>query len=214
MRNQQATKLLTEMSKAGRRAATFPASDVPRQDVGIPSSLLAEQLPSLPELTEPDIIRHYTNLSTLNMSVDTHFYPLGSCTMKYNPKRHERLSSLPGIVDLHPYQDAAGLQGMLGMMHELQGMLAEIAGLPAISLQPAAGAQGEYTALLVASAYFKDKGEKRKEMEEETDGWPAEDHRIFMQICSKYKYRMEHDSMVETQKAIPHSNNYLRCRAE
>lgn len=161
MRNQQATKLLTEMSKAGRRAATFPASDVPRQDVGIPSSLLAEQLPSLPELTEPDIIRHYTNLSTLNMSVDTHFYPLGSCTMKYNPKRHERLSSLPGIVDLHPYQDAAGLQGMLGMMHELQGMLAEIAGLPAISLQPAAGAQGEYTALLVASAYFKDKGEKR-----------------------------------------------------
>jgi glycine dehydrogenase subunit 2 len=161
MRNQQATQVLFEFSQAGRRAAIFPPSDVPLQDVGIPSSMLAERMPTLPELTEPDIIRHFTNLSTLNMSVDTHFYPLGSCTMKYNPKRHERLSSLPGIVDLHPYQNPADLQGMLGIMYELQDMLAEIAGLPAISLQPAAGAQGEFTALLVASAYFKDKGEKR-----------------------------------------------------
>jgi glycine dehydrogenase subunit 2 len=161
MRNQQSTQLLFELSKAGRRAATFPASDVPRQDDAIPASMLAERLPALPELTEPDIIRHYTNLSTLNMSVDTHFYPLGSCTMKYNPKRHERLSSLPGMVDLHPYQNVADLQGILGVMHELQDILAEIAGLPAISLQPAAGAQGEFTSLLVASAYFKEKGEKR-----------------------------------------------------
>ena len=117
--------------------------------------------PDLPELTEPDVIRHFVNLSTLNMSVDTHFYPLGSCTMKYNPKRHERLAGLPGLIDLHPYQSEADSQGMLQILYELQQMLAEISGLPAISLQPAAGAQGELTALLVASAYFRDRGEQR-----------------------------------------------------
>jgi glycine dehydrogenase subunit 2 len=95
------------------------------------------------------------------MSVDTHFYPLGSCTMKYNPKRHERLARLPGLVDLHPYQTEHDSQGMLRILFELQQMLAEISGLPAVSLQPAAGAQGELTALLVAAAYFRDKGEHR-----------------------------------------------------
>jgi glycine dehydrogenase subunit 2 len=95
------------------------------------------------------------------MSVDTHFYPLGSCTMKYNPKRHERLASLPGIVDLHPLQTDDGAQGMLALLYELQEMLGEIAGLPAVSLQPAAGAQGEFTALLVAGAYFRHRGEQR-----------------------------------------------------
>jgi glycine dehydrogenase subunit 2 len=112
-------------------------------------------------LTESDVIRHYINLSTLNMSVDTHFYPLGSCTMKYNPKRHERLAALPGLVDLHPYQAPEASQGMLEMLFELQQMLAEIAGLPAVALQPAAGAQGELTALLVASAYFRSRGQNR-----------------------------------------------------
>ncbi|HEX6986573.1 MAG TPA: aminomethyl-transferring glycine dehydrogenase subunit GcvPB, partial [Planctomycetaceae bacterium] len=117
--------------------------------------------PDLPELTEPDVIRHFVNLSTRNMSVDTHFYPLGSCTMKYNPKRHERLAGTGGVVDLHPYQRDEDAQGMLAMLYELQATLAEIAGLPAVSLQPAAGAQGEFAALLVAAAYFRDRGEKR-----------------------------------------------------
>jgi glycine dehydrogenase subunit 2 len=95
------------------------------------------------------------------MSIDTHFYPLGSCTMKYNPKRHERLAALPGVADLHPLQDDASCQGMLQLLWGLQEILAEIAGLDAVSLQPAAGAQGELTALLVAAAYFRDRGEKR-----------------------------------------------------
>ncbi|GIS58197.1 MAG: putative glycine dehydrogenase (decarboxylating) subunit 2 [Planctomycetaceae bacterium] len=116
---------------------------------------------SLPELTESDVIRHFLNLSTLNMSVDTHFYPLGSCTMKYNPKRHERMARLPGMVDLHPYQRICDQQGMLRLLHDMQEMLAEIAGLPAVSLQPAAGAQGELAALLVASAWFRSRGETR-----------------------------------------------------
>ncbi len=163
MRNEQATQLLFELSEPGRRAAVFPDSDVPDVplDELLPPEQLAESPTELPELTEPDVIRHFVNLSTLNMSVDTHFYPLGSCTMKYNPKRHERLAGLPGLVDLHPYQAERCAQGMLQILYELQEMLAEISGLPAVSLQPAAGAQGELTALLVASAYFRDRGESR-----------------------------------------------------
>ena len=163
MRNLLATQPLVELAHPGRRGCTFPESDVPERllDSLIPRSQLAATACELPELAEPDVIRHFVNLSTLNMSVDTHFYPLGSCTMKYNPKRHERLSRLPGLVDLHPYQIDEAAQGMLAILYELQQMLAEISGLPAVSLHPAAGAQGELTALLVAAAYFHDKGERR-----------------------------------------------------
>jgi glycine dehydrogenase subunit 2 len=121
-------------------------------------------LPPLPELAEPEVVRHYANLSTLNMSVDTHFYPLGSCTMKYNSKRNERVAGLPGIVDLHPYQPEATLQGLLHLLYELQQYLAEIAGLPCVSLQPAAGAHGELTALMVAAAYFRQQARPRSKV--------------------------------------------------
>lgn len=163
MRNTLATRPIFELSQPGRRAAVFPPSDVPERgwDELLPPEYRAAAPPPLPEVTEPDVIRHFHNLSTLNMSVDTHFYPLGSCTMKYNPKRHERLARLPGLIDLHPYQHEADTQGMLAILFELQQMLAEIAGLPAVSLQPAAGAQGELTALLAAAAYFRDRGETR-----------------------------------------------------
>src|SRR6185437_10023848 len=117
--------------------------------------------PPLPEVGEIDLIRHYTNLSARNMSIDTNFYPLGSCTMKYNPKRHERLAAHPGMADLHPLQSDESCQGMLAILWEMQNLLAEIAGLDAVSLQPAAGAQGELAALLVAAAYFRDRGEER-----------------------------------------------------
>ncbi len=141
----------------------MPASDVPSRPLEelLPADAVALSPPDLPELAEPDVIRHFTNLSTLNMSVDTHFYPLGSCTMKYNPKRNERLVSLPGFADLHPYQPDETVPGLLELLYELQEILAEISGLDAVSLQPAAGAQGEMTALMVAAAYFRDRGEKR-----------------------------------------------------
>ena len=141
----------------------YPSCDVPekRLEEFMPTEMLAEQSPPLPELAEGDVVRHFVNLSTQNMCVDTHFYPLGSCTMKYNPKRHERLSRTPGLGDLHPYSREEDSQGMLEILFELQEMLGEIAGLPAISLQPAAGAQGELTALHVAAAYFEDRGEHR-----------------------------------------------------
>lgn len=163
MRNTLATQLLFELSKPGRSAARFPTCDVPEQPVSslIPSEFLASDLLPLPELAEPDVVRHYSNLSTLNMSVDTHFYPLGSCTMKYNPKRNERMANLSGMVDVHPYQPESTLQGMLRLLYELQEMLGEISGLPAVSLQPAAGAHGELTALMVAAAYFRSRGERR-----------------------------------------------------
>ena len=163
MRNKLSSGSLFELSVSGRRGAEFPACDVPPRDLEalLPQQVLRQDQPGLPELSEPDVVRHFVNLSTQNMSVDTHFYPLGSCTMKYNPKRHERLAKVPGLVDLHPYRDDASLQGMLALLFELQEMLAEIAGLPAVSLQPAAGAQGELAALLTAAAYFRDRGEER-----------------------------------------------------
>ncbi len=162
MRNQQATQLLFELSCPGRRAHRLPPVDLPGGVPTLPGEYLADDPPPLPELAEGDVVRHYVNLSTQNMSVDTHFYPLGSCTMKYNPKRNERLAGLPGIADVHPLQDEESIQGMLQLLFELQEMLGEIAGLPAVSLQPAAGAHGELTALLVAAAYFEDRGEDRR----------------------------------------------------
>ncbi|MDA1050268.1 MAG: aminomethyl-transferring glycine dehydrogenase subunit GcvPB [Planctomycetota bacterium] len=163
MRNTRATQPIFELSKPGRRATRFPRPDVPARPIEdlLPEHCRAAAPPPLPELTEPDVVRHFTNLSTLNMSVDTHFYPLGSCTMKHNPKRNERLANLPGIADLHPYQPDETVQGLLQLLYELQDMFAEISGLPAVSLQPAAGAHGELTALMVAAAYFDDLGEKR-----------------------------------------------------
>jgi glycine dehydrogenase subunit 2 len=159
--NTQSTDLLFEISHPGRRCHRPPACDVPG-DLGLPKSALADAPPPLPEVGEIDLIRHYTNLSQRNMSIDTNFYPLGSCTMKYNPKRHERLAGLPGLSGVHPLQDDATCQGMLQILFEMQQILCEISGLHACSLQPAAGAQGELTALFVAAAYFRHKGEANR----------------------------------------------------
>src|SRR5438132_1638489 len=163
MMKTQSTELIFKISHAGRRCHRLPACDVPARPVGelLPAGALADEPPPLPEIGEIDLIRHFTNLSERNMSIDTNFYPLGSCTMKYNPKRHERLAALPGLASVHPLQSDESCQGLLAILFELQQILAEIAGLDVVSLQPAAGAQGELTALLVAAAYFRDRGEKR-----------------------------------------------------
>jgi glycine dehydrogenase subunit 2 len=162
MQKDQSTELLFEISHPGRRTHRLPACDVPVAEAKdlLPAWALAAEPPLLPEVGEIDLIRHFVNLSARNMSIDTNFYPLGSCTMKYNPKRHERLAALPGMAFLHPMQRDESCQGMLEMLWQMQNILAEIAGLDAVSLQPAAGAQGELTALLVAHAYFRDRGEE------------------------------------------------------
>ncbi|MBT7254624.1 MAG: aminotransferase class V-fold PLP-dependent enzyme, partial [Planctomycetaceae bacterium] len=163
MRNTQATNLIFELSQPGRSGVCLAASDVPKQDPAewFPAGALATSAPPLPEISEPDVVRHFTNLSTLNMSVDTHYYPLGSCTMKYNPKRNERIAAFDGLAQIHPYQPAETVQGMLQILYGLQDMLAEISGLPVVSLQPAAGAHGELAALMLAAAYYRERGEKR-----------------------------------------------------
>jgi glycine dehydrogenase subunit 2 len=163
MQRTQSTELLFELSHAGRRTHRLPVSDVPAPEIKdlLPATALAAAPPPLPEVGEIDLIRHFVNLSARNMSIDTHFYPLGSCTMKYNPKRHERLAGLPGMAHLHPLQRDESCQGMLELLWQMQNILAEIAGLDAVALQPAAGAHGELTALLVASAYFRDRGDTR-----------------------------------------------------
>lgn len=163
MRNDRATQTIFELSKPGLGGARLPACDVPTGPIEqlIPGRFLASAAPPLPELGEPDVVRHFTNLSTLNMSVDTHFYPLGSCTMKYNPKRNERLCALSGLAAVHPYQPESTLQGLLEILWDLQKILAEISGLGAVSLQPAAGAHGELCALLVASAHFRQLRQQR-----------------------------------------------------
>src|SRR5437867_1789018 len=144
MQSNQSTELLFELSHAGRRCHRLPASDVPEADAKslLPREAIADNPPPLPEIGEIDLVRHFVNLSKRNMSIDTNFYPLGSCTMKYNPKRHERLAALPGMANIHPLQTDASCQGMLQLLWEMQNILGEIAGLEHLSLQPAAGAQG------------------------------------------------------------------------
>jgi glycine dehydrogenase subunit 2 len=150
-------KLVYERSVAGRGAYTLPRHDLPSPEV--PSGLRREQPPRLPEVSEPELVRHFTALTTRNFGVDTGFYPLGSCTMKHNPRVNEVAARLPGFVDLHPLQDEDGAQGALELMWRLQEILAEVCGLDAVSLQPAAGSQGELTGLMLMHAYFADRGE-------------------------------------------------------
>src|SRR3954447_23145777 len=140
MEKNQSTALLFEMSHPGRRTHRLPECDVPSPPAKdlLAAKTLAPEPPPLPEVGEIDLIRHFVNLSTKNMSIDTNFYPLGSCTMKYNPKRHERLAALPGMADLHPLSGDAASQGMLELLWDMQNILAEIAGLDGVALQPAA----------------------------------------------------------------------------
>ncbi|HWG55579.1 MAG TPA: aminomethyl-transferring glycine dehydrogenase subunit GcvPB [Gaiellaceae bacterium] len=150
-------KLIFERSQPGRRAGTLPRYEVP--PVEVPAELRRAEPPRLPELAEPEIVRHFTELSTRNFGVDNGFYPLGSCTMKHNPRVNERLASLPGFAHLHPLQEEEGAQGALELMWRLQEILQEVSGLHACSLQPAAGSQGELTGLMLMRAYFDDRGE-------------------------------------------------------
>jgi glycine dehydrogenase subunit 2 len=152
-------KLIYERSQAGRRASALPHYENLPPAPELPVELRRTEPPRLPEVPEFELVRHFTELSTRNFGVDTGFYPLGSCTMKYNPRINERLAALPGFARLHPLQEEDGAQGALELMWRLQEILAEVTGLDAVSLQPAAGSQGELTGLLLARAYFAARGE-------------------------------------------------------
>jgi glycine cleavage system P protein (glycine dehydrogenase) subunit 2 len=152
-------QLIYERSQPGRRAGSLPRYDLPPAEV--PDGLRRERPPRLAEVSEPELVRHFTALADRNFGIDTGFYPLGSCTMKHNPRVNERVVALPGFRDLHPHQEEDGAQGALELMWRLHEILAEVAGLPAVSLQPAAGSQGELTGLMLMRAYFEDRGEER-----------------------------------------------------
>jgi len=157
-------KLIFEISRKGRCAFSLPESDVrrvPLEDL-IPSHLLTKEEADLPEVSEVDVVRHYTLLSNKNYGVDTGFYPLGSCTMKYNPKINEDMSSLDCFANLHPYQPEDTVQGALALMYELDNMLSEISGMTRVSLQPAAGAHGEMTGLMIIKAYHENRGDTKR----------------------------------------------------
>ena len=150
-------KLIYEKSQAGRRGIAVPRPEgleVPE----VPAELQRKEPPRLPELAEPEVLRHFTELSTRNFGIDTGFYPLGSCTMKYNPRINERLVGLPGFAQLHPLVEDEAAQGALELEWHLQQILLEVTGLDAVSLQPAAGSQGELTGLLLFRAYFASRG--------------------------------------------------------
>ena len=157
-------KLIFEISKEGRTAFSLPKSDLERRPLEnlIPAHLLSGEEVELPEVSEVDVVRHYTLLSNKNYGVDTGFYPLGSCTMKYNPKINEDMAALGSFSNLHPYQPEDTVQGALAMMHDLDGMLSEISGMARVSLQPAAGAHGEMTGLMIIKAYHEKNGDSKR----------------------------------------------------
>lgn len=158
------SELIFEISREGRIAYTLPACDVPEINLNevIPQGMQKEKEIELPEVSELDVVRHYTLLSNKNFGVDTGFYPLGSCTMKYNPKINEDMAALPKFTGVHPYQPEETSQGSLQLMYELGGMLAEITGMEQVSLQPAAGAHGELAGLMIIKAYHQNRGDHKR----------------------------------------------------
>ncbi len=161
-------KLIFDKGRRGRKGTTLPALDVPESD-NIPVALRRQEATRLPEVNELEVIRHYVNLSRKNLAIDTCFYPLGSCTMKYNPKFHERLAALPGFANLHPLlpqlRQGGGLtQGALAVLYEFEKLLCELLGFVNFTMQPLAGAHGELTGIMMIAAYHQKRAESRRVM--------------------------------------------------
>ncbi|MCW1927133.1 aminomethyl-transferring glycine dehydrogenase subunit GcvPB [Bhargavaea beijingensis] len=156
--------LIFEISKEGRIGYSLPELDVPETDLSglLPEGLIRKEAAELPEVSELDIMRHYTALSTRNHGVDSGFYPLGSCTMKYNPKVNETVARLSGFANVHPLQEESSVQGAMELMYDLQEHLVEITGMDEVTLQSAAGAHGEWTALMMIRAFHEANGDHNR----------------------------------------------------
>ena len=157
-------RLIFEKSVEGRIGYSLPENDVPEVDLEsfYPVEMLRKTAPELPEVSEVDVIRHYTNLSKRNYGVDSGFYPLGSCTMKYNPKINEDIASMEGLAQMHPFQDPQSAQGNLEILHNMDKYLSEILGMERVTLQPAAGAHGEMTGLMIIKAYHMHRNDSKR----------------------------------------------------
>lgn len=158
------TPLLNELSVPGKRGSSLPKCDVPEKSLSelIPEQYLRQKPAELPEISEPELVRHFVNLSAKNHHVDKDLYPLGSCTMKYNPKINDAIAGMPGFAELHPEQPVETLQGALQLYYELEQILCEITGMDALTLQPAAGSHGELTGVMLMRKYHEKKGNRRK----------------------------------------------------
>ncbi|MBI3857805.1 MAG: aminomethyl-transferring glycine dehydrogenase subunit GcvPB, partial [Planctomycetes bacterium] len=156
--------LLYEKSVTGRPGLAFPELDVPRTPDALPARSIRNSPVDLPEVSEPEVVRHFTRLSVTNHHVDRDLYPLGSCTMKYNPKFSEALLGLPGISGVHPLQPVRSSQGLLEILYLAEKFMAAITGLDACTYQPAAGAHGEFTGLRLIAAYHRHKGSRKDEI--------------------------------------------------
>ena len=158
------SRVIFEKSVKGRMGIAIPILDVPEVSLSdsIPPELLRETPANLPEVSEPQVVRHYVNLSVKNHHVDKDLYPLGSCTMKYNPKINDALASMPGFANIHPHQSVKNVQGALHIMYELEQMLLKITGMSAATLQPSAGSQGEFAGILIMKKYHEKNNENRK----------------------------------------------------
>ena len=161
-----AKPLIKEYGSPGRKGYSLPEVDVPEKDPeeNLPEGTIRQEKPDLPEASEVDVVRHYTSLSNMNYGVDSGIYPLGSCTMKYNPKINEDVARMPNLANIHPYQPEEQVQGSLELLYELKEYLAEISGMDEVSLQPASGAHGEYVGLMIIRKYFEKKGEERSKV--------------------------------------------------
>ncbi len=159
-------KIIFELSENGRRGYTLPKLTIPQKPIEdlLPSKFLRKEPPVLPEVSEPEVVRHFIQLSSKNYHLDKGIYPLGSCTMKYNPKVNENTAHLEGFAAIHPHQEGEDVQGALQLMYELSEALCEISGMKAVTLQPAAGAHGELTGMMMVHAYHEKQGNPRKKV--------------------------------------------------
>lgn len=155
--------LIKDFSTPGRKGYSLPDLDVESVDpkASLPEGTVRDEAPDLPEVSEVDVVRHFTSLSEMNYGVDSGIYPLGSCTMKYNPKINEDVARIPGLANIHPFQPVNEVQGSLSMLYDLKRYLAEISGMDEVTIQPASGAHGEYVGLMIIRKYFETRGEKR-----------------------------------------------------
>jgi glycine dehydrogenase subunit 2 len=202
-----------ERSRAGRRAFVAPESGVPERELDelLPARLRRAQAPRLPEVSEPELVRHYNRLSKRNFDVDSGFYPLGSCTMKHNPRLHERIAALDGHARLHPLQEPHRAQGALELMWRLQLALSEIAGLPYVSLQPSAGSHGELAGVLLTRAYHEDRGERRLKVLTPDTAHGTNPATVTMAGCEVVKVGTDPDGNVDVDDLRAKANEEVAC---
>ena len=209
----EAATTIFEKGAPGRRAFVAPDLDVPEVDplLLVPQRLRRAEPARLPEASEPEIVRHYVNLSKRNFDLDSGFYPLGSCTMKHNPRLHERVAALPGHARMHPLQDPKRAQGALELMYELQEALAEIAGMPHVSLQPSAGSHGELAGVLLTRAYHADRGEQRTKVLTPDSAHGTNPATVTMAGCEVVKVKLDAEGGVDVEDLRAKADDQTAC---